>query len=201
MATTSKSFTDVKKDLRQMFMDRGWGIEIEGETLPYYKVYTAMLDFIAEQFYGGIQKEEVKLKVTKPDIVHIENKCPKCGSGWHRYKKSTKEYKCRKCGNVYGEGKEDKILPPPKPKPDNGYYFKCGNCGKKRALYRASTKDYRCRECGYTFKVDTIKEKETTSKPKGHYYFICKNCGKRRVVYRPTTKDYRCRLCKYIFKT
>lgn len=160
MVITLKLFIDVKKDLRQMFMDRGWGIEIEGETLPYYKVYTAMLDFIADQFYGGVQKEESK---PKPDIFHIENKCPKCGSGWKRYRKSTHEYKCRKCGDIWRLAEkgekivkvtkiEEKILPPSKPKPDIGYYFKCENCGKKRALYRAHTKDYRCRECLHTFK-------------------------------------------------
>ena len=152
MATTLKSFIDVKKDLRQMFMDRGWGIEIEGETLPYYKVYTTMLEFINEQFYGGIiQKEEVKPKVSKPVIVHVEYKCPKCGSRWVYYKKTANEYKCRKCRNIW-KSVEGRILPPPKPKPDMGYYFKCETCGKKRALFRARTKDYRCRECGHTWK-------------------------------------------------
>ena len=147
MATTLKSFIDVKKDLRQMFMDRGWGIEIEGETLPYYKVYTTMLEFINDQFYGGIaDTKEIKVE-KKAD----KQKCPKCGSGWNQYRKTTNNYKCRSCGNIYGEG-EEKILPPPKPKPDMGYYFRCENCGKKRALFRAKTKDYRCRECGHTWK-------------------------------------------------
>ena len=150
MAVIPKSFNEVKKDLRQFFFESGWQVEVEGETLPYYRIYTAMLDFIDDQFYGGIiPKEETKPKV----IVHIESKCPKCGSGWNTFRKTTNEYRCRKCKNIWKlEKRGEKILPPPKPKPNLGYYFQCKNCGKKRALYRAKTKDYRCRECRHTWK-------------------------------------------------
>lgn len=99
MVIALKSFNDVKKDLRQMFMERGWGIEIEGETLPYYKVYTAMLEFIDSQFYEG-QEQAKQIAEQTAEKLKVESKklCPKCKSGWIYYIKTKRINKCRKCG-------------------------------------------------------------------------------------------------------
>lgn len=114
-AQSIRPYEEVKKDLRQLFMDRGWGIEIEGETLPYYNVYEAMSRFIQQQFYGGIIeypiiKEIPKIAkieriIKKPKVIEKSTagyvKCKKCGKKRAYYRAHDKNFKCRECGSEF----------------------------------------------------------------------------------------------------
>lgn len=99
-----RSFEDTRKELRQLFMERGWGIEIEGESLSYYKVYEAMLEFIRANFYSdepirGATRAKGMSGISKS--AREGRSCPKCNSKWVYYKKSVHTYRCRKCENVF----------------------------------------------------------------------------------------------------
>ena len=96
-----KPINDVKEELKQLFQDRGWMYEIEGQSPPYYNIYSAITGFIEERFYKGKrnnkQTMEDKMEYSKTGY----SRCSKCNIKRVYYRVTTNDFRCRKCGNVF----------------------------------------------------------------------------------------------------
>lgn len=150
-------FNKIKQELRTLFFQKGWGMEIEGVSPEYYKVYVTVLEFINEKFYGNKESKEDILDNSARDKKGY-SKCNKCGRKRVYYRIITNDYKCRKCNILYdGKGMIIKAEEMPKEEPikdklKEHLYFLCTKCGKRKSRYRKLSDDYKCRLCKAVFK-------------------------------------------------
>ena len=67
-----KSFKKIQIELRELFRTKGWMYEIEGKSVPYYNIYTSILEFIYSEFY--LNNNRVKDVSKKKRILKRINK-------------------------------------------------------------------------------------------------------------------------------
>ena len=100
---------DVKKELRQLFQDKGWMYEIEGQTPPYYNIYSAVTGFIEEKFYKNNKIKENQMEANKMEYNKTGySRCSKCNRKRIYYRVTTDDFKCRICKTEFKNNKNQK---------------------------------------------------------------------------------------------
>ena len=144
-----KQFNEIQAELRELFMMKGWGIEIEGESPSYYKVYSAMLDFIKREFYPEETAQEKP--IIKPEIGHDYYKvCKNCGRKRVYYRVGTDDYRCRVCHKIHSKSDFGaKIEKKPIKKGDDK--LRCPKCNSGWIWHVKTINKQKCRKCGNEF--------------------------------------------------
>lgn len=96
---------DIKKELKQLFHDKGWMYESEGQTPPYYNIYSAVVEFIEEKFYKGRKINDKQVEVNNMEYSKTGYSiCSKCNRKRVYYRVTTKDFRCRNCGIEFKDG-------------------------------------------------------------------------------------------------